>query len=1010
MGLLATLGLPPLKNKSPDGPDLEAVLGTANDKKDPASATVGSTASGGGTTPPSGGTPPAKPASGPTAGAPTGSATGAADPEAKAFAVARAAVKRDIDALGKHPQQSRIVAEIAAASAKLGEADTQAAAKAWTQAKQALAEAKTLAATAKKAGDDWVDYLRQRADAEALAYAFGNADFDADAWVRPKLVAADNIAKGPPLNFAAALAKIALIPGQLKPLLKDLLDKCKAKQTAIDATSKESRGYAKAQVDPGRQHLAAADKHFAAGEWSACLQRAAAALRLLGPAARICERRDKYEAQRGKTVAAVATVRAQLPLKARAEALDKRVVQADALAAIGSLKIEQGLAELVRAEQQATTWAAVGPTIAEHAKERAAADRELAELDKHPAAAKVTAQREAIRTRLAGAKNLTVVIDGAPDPAAGWAGVLAEVKRARADLAAAKSLVDGLGAAAAAEAAAAKPGNKAALKTALDQLAADGAAAQGAKHADAAKEAFKRFDDAVKAAKEALAKNDGEAAAKATAQAAAALTEAKRIQTAHAQFAADLPALEARLKALQASPRAAQIKPRIDAVAKGLADAKAADAKHDGVEAIAALRRGSDAVAEAQAADKAREAFDRRATELAPRITALTDAGEKNALTGLETQAKAKADALDFAAAAKQQDQIELRLDKSAMKGLMSAGAPDAAKITTLAKKMVGQGGASEVDQMIQAIPNGGDIKLLNALAEGRYGVKFTNAAPFPAKAATVTAPAVPAGDPVKTMKVVCDMFSKIPQDIVDSPSVSGVEWKDAVGSAGGSHSYDDVKIRMNGRPGIPQGFGAAIASELPPDVEADCQPKNAAAVEYLGFAAAHEVGHAVDDAQGFMARNGHLEKYGGWTTFGASVQPIADAIGGDARFAAFYKTAEQKRYIADRLLNKPVQPPAAKPGDEANALAAFHNWLATATASDVYRRQGDCSTLQIGDYVYHEAYARVWVRYLASARKKALTGYQFRAPGEWFAELYAGYRSNKLKDSHPAMDWLKKL
>ena len=47
---------------------------------------------------------------------------------------------------------------------------------------------------------------------------------------------------------------------------------------------------------------------------------------------------------------------------------------------------------------------------------------------------------------------------------------------------------------------------------------------------------------------------------------------------------------------------------------------------------------------------------------------------------------------------------------------------------------------------------------------------------------------------------------------------------------------------------------------------------------------------------------------------------------------------------------------------------------------------------------------------YRADARQKGLTGYQFRAPAEWFAELYAGYRSGKLKPDHPSVDWLKKL
>ena len=74
-------------------------------------------------------------------------------------------------------------------------------------------------------------------------------------------------------------------------------------------------------------------------------------------------------------------------------------------------------------------------------------------------------------------------------------------------------------------------------------------------------------------------------------------------------------------------------------------------------------------------------------------------------------------------------------------------------------------------------------------------------------------------------------MFSEIPQDIVGSPSVAGVEYKDAVGSAGGSHSYDDAKVRMNGRPGIPQDFGTGQqvndpatdtpVKSLPTDVEA---------------------------------------------------------------------------------------------------------------------------------------------------------------------------------------------
>jgi hypothetical protein len=48
-------------------------------------------------------------------------------------------------------------------------------------------------------------------------------------------------------------------------------------------------------------------------------------------------------------------------------------------------------------------------------------------------------------------------------------------------------------------------------------------------------------------------------------------------------------------------------------------------------------------------------------------------------------------------------------------------------------------------------------------------------------------------------------------------------------------------------------------------------------------------------------------------------------------------------------------------------------------------------------------------VSYLASARKGGITGYQFRAPAEWFAELYASFHMDKLKPTHPARNWLAK-
>jgi hypothetical protein len=132
------------------------------------------------------------------------------------------------------------------------------------------------------------------------------------------------------------------------------------------------------------------------------------------------------------------------------------------------------------------------------------------------------------------------------------------------------------------------------------------------------------------------------------------------------------------------------------------------------------------------------------------------------------------------------------------------------------------------------------------------------------------------------------------------------------------------------------------------------------------------------------------------------------------AKFAGskFYKTPESKQYTLDKLMNKPATRPEAAPGTpDANALDALDKWHAMAgLGSDPFRRQSACDAIQIGDRIYHEAYARSWVSYKSAARKKGLTGYQFRAPGEWFAELYAGWKTGKLGPKHPALKWLNEL
>jgi len=992
MGLLDTLGLSPPRELAPAAapPDLKALA-----DEDTGRARAGGDA----------GKPPA------------------VDKNLAAFTSARAAAQKVVDDLAKHPQAAKIATQIGQAKTKLTEADTLAAAKDWAQAAKRLVEARTICSAANTVADGWVMYLREYASMKALGMSFDAInESDMAGAVQPFLDQADALVAATPPNFVAAQKKLKEIGTSLQPRAKRLIDSQKTKLAAMEKMGKTVREFSKKDIEQAKGFIAEAERALAAKEWSVCRQNAFAAADVVGPGVRMGERRGLYDKQRVVTAAAVAKVRAAPAVKHHGDALDQRIKDADALAGYDTRKFEEGSRVLVETAQQAGLWVGLAKTLDSYTKERTAALAAIASLDKHAAATRVKAERDAANQLVIDAANLATLAEGAPDPAAGWASALTTVTRARADLAVVQKLADGFGAAGAAETAAANPKDAAGLKKALDKLRADGKAAAGAANAKQAQSQFKTFDTQAAAAAKALADGDGAAAATALAAAAAALVEAKTIQAHHGQFATSVGAVQAALKALKASKRAAKIKGRIDPVEAALTEAQAKDAAHDAGPAMAALRRANDAVAAAKAADAAREKFDIDAAALDKRIDKVADATEKTALQGLAAGAVAKADTFAFADAQKALDAIEVRLDKGQLEAMMKAK-PNDPKIVDVAKRMVKKGGATTIDDMIQNVPDGGDMRLLNALAEGRYGVKFKSGAPLPAlPPGSPGFPAGrPAGDPAKSMKVVCKMFSEIPQDIVANKSITSVSYEDSFPGSGGAYQPADGAVSMEGRTTGKQRFGAnqenkdpktgAWVKQLPAAIDPECQPVNTDEVVYLAFAAAHEVAHGMDDSSGFMARNGGQPKYGGWITYGSSVQPLADLIGADPRYADFYKTPEQRRYVLDKLQHKPAVAPTTAPGsNEDKARIAFDNWFELATAANVYRRQGDCDAIKIGDYIYHEAYARSWVGYLAAARKKALTGYQFRAPGEWFAELYAGYRSGKLKDTHPAMEWLKKL
>ena len=181
--------------------------------------------------------------------------------------------------------------------------------------------------------------------------------------------------------------------------------------------------------------------------------------------------------------------------------------------------------------------------------------------------------------------------------------------------------------------------------------------------------------------------------------------------------------------------------------------------------------------------------------------------------------------------------------------------------------------------------------------------------------------------------------------------------------------------------------------------------------VSFFNWNTLHEVAHAVDDKIGFMT--GHLgednDTYGGWRHYRSDVRKVAEAVAGKFDF--------DPTYVAEyMIMGEGTSPPVPEPRDcDAEEWDRRRRdceiWVDRAREGNApWQTKVSADACTIGNRTYHEAMEGDWVSYLSSARAKGVTGYQFRAPAEWFSELYAAFHSGKLKDNHPAVTWLEDL
>jgi hypothetical protein len=204
-----------------------------------------------------------------------------------------------------------------------------------------------------------------------------------------------------------------------------------------------------------------------------------------------------------------------------------------------------------------------------------------------------------------------------------------------------------------------------------------------------------------------------------------------------------------------------------------------------------------------------------------------------------------------------------------------------------------------------------------------------------------------------------------------------------------------------------PAAYSLLTAEELK-GVDEDCRPVEGKQPKGFSFTALHEVGHAIDDSVRFMmARRGDA-KFGGW------LPSTADEAAG----AAAEKFKYDKAYLAKVLANAGKPLPDDRPDKPENETAErktarenAEEWCTFVVESGrLWDKPGNLTKAEVGGRVYQEAYAGDWVSYPMSARAQRITNYQFRSQFEWFAELYAAYYSKTLKETHPAVSWLKEI
>jgi len=332
-------------------------------------------------------------------------------------------------------------------------------------------------------------------------------------------------------------------------------------------------------------------------------------------------------------------------------------------------------------------------------------------------------------------------------------------------------------------------------------------------------------------------------------------------------------------------------------------------------------------------------------------------------------------------------------------------------------------GGTGELDMIVRDLDPRAQRDVLNHIMQARFNLTLDNFEPsagLDADGNPLASGALSAAEMQKrgpNIKKLYELCAQSPDSLtLDNPFLhqidrhSDIEAGD-VSEARGS-SYDDMgrKIVLScGRANQREMETLANPSELDV-IDTECLPEGGKETNYFTWTSQHEVGHAVDDQKRYMtSRLGATNtKFGAWEEFGSNIVAVAKIVAD--------KFGYDPTYVQELMSNNdspqvPEVPDGTNPDTWEEGRRKCKEWFEAAKEkSQMWGNAAACKKFTFDNRVIHEAYTNWWVSYPLDARRQGVTGYQFRAPGEWFSELYAAYMTEKMGKKHPARKWLDDL